>query len=156
MLAPYWKCLNDGTPWLCVLTFHIQTNKRFRLYPQKYSELQPNILHAFTLPHKVIFGAIFEMVTWELLKIFAWELFIILWNNPNVLTETNYFCMKEYSALIHFLNQETTHHRLHNGTILKFLLMFPHNEFCMQKVASVTFIRFLKIHNFIIYHPNSK
>ena len=30
------------------------------------------------------------------------------------------------------------------------------DEFCMQKVASVTFILFLKIHNFIIYHPNSK
>ena len=34
--------------------------------------------------------------------------------------------------------------------------MFPHNKFCMQKVASVTFMPFLKIHNFIIYHPNSK
>ena len=34
--------------------------------------------------------------------------------------------------------------------------MFPHNEFCMQIVASVTFIRFLKMHNLIIYHPNSK
>ena len=33
------------------------------LYPQKYSELQPIILHAFTLPPKVIFGAILEMVT---------------------------------------------------------------------------------------------
>ena len=34
--------------------------------------------------------------------------------------------------------------------------MFPHNEFCMQNVASVTFMPFLNIHNFIIYHPNSK
>ena len=30
------------------------------------------------------------------------------------------------------------------------------DEFCMQKVASVTFILFLRIYNFIIYHPNSK
>ena len=57
---------------------------------------------------------------------------------------------------INFLTQSTTHHRLQNGTILKFPFMFPHNELCMQKVASVTFMRFLKIHNFIIYHPNSK
>ena len=42
-------------------------NRKFEwLYPQKYSELQPIILHAFTLPHNVIFGAILEMVTWEL------------------------------------------------------------------------------------------
>ena len=35
---------------------------------------------------------------------FAWEHFIILWNDPNVLTETNYFCMKEYRALQIFFN----------------------------------------------------
>ena len=29
----------------------------------------------------------------------GWELFIILWNDPNVHTDTNYFCMKECSAL---------------------------------------------------------
>ena len=44
-------------------------NRKFEcLYPQKYSEWQPIILHAFTLPHKVNFGTILEMVTWELLK----------------------------------------------------------------------------------------
>ena len=37
-----------------------------------------------------------------------------------------------------------------------FLLMFPHNELCMQIVGSVTFMPFLKIHNFIINHPNYK
>ena len=42
-------------------------------------------------------------------------------------------------------------YRLQNGTILKFLLMFLHNEFSMQKGALVTFMPFLKIHNFIIY-----
>ena len=35
-------------------------------YLQKYSELQPIILHAFTLRPKVIVGTILEMVTWEL------------------------------------------------------------------------------------------
>ena len=34
------------------------------------------ILHAFTLLPKVIFGAILEMVTWELLKKNGLELFI--------------------------------------------------------------------------------
>ena len=32
--------------------------------------------------------------------------------------------------------------------------MFPHDELCMQKVASVKFIPFLKSHNFKIYHTN--
>ena len=45
--------------------------------------------------------------------------------------------MKEYSALHKYFNtiNYCTHYRLQNATILKFLLMFPHNEFCMQKVA---------------------
>ena len=44
------------------------------------------------------------MITWELFKKMGWELFLILWNDPNVFTETNYFCMKEYSALHKFFN----------------------------------------------------
>ena len=36
----------------------------------------------------------------------GWELFIILWNDPNVHTDTNYFCMKEYIAY-------TKHKKLH-------------------------------------------
>ena len=46
---------------------------------------------------------------------------------------------------IKIFNTKTIHHRLQNGTILKFVIMFPHNEFCMQKVASVIFIRFFNI-----------
>ena len=46
--------------------------------PQKYSDLQPIILHAFNLLPNVIFWAILEMVTWELLKKIGWELFIII------------------------------------------------------------------------------
>ena len=47
----------------------------------------------------LIFGAILQMITRERLKQIGWELFIILWNDPIVLTGTNYFCMKTYSAL---------------------------------------------------------
>ena len=57
-----------------------------------------------TLPHTVILGAILEMVAWELLKQIGRELFIILLNDPNVLTETIVLCMKEYSALHNFFN----------------------------------------------------
>ena len=65
--------------------------------------------------------------------------------------------MKEYSALHKFYYTiNYTSQAIQNGTIFKFLFMFPHNEFCMQKVASVTFIPFLKILNFIIYHPTYK
>ena len=69
------------------------------MYPQKYPELQPKILHAFTLPPIVIFVAIWKMVKYELFKKIGWELVIILLNDPNMFSETNYFVMKEYSAL---------------------------------------------------------
>ena len=40
----------------------------------------------------------------ETLKKIGWELFIILLNDPNVFTDTKYFCMKEYSAPHTFFN----------------------------------------------------
>ena len=47
--------------------------------PKVFRVATYNILHAFTLPHKVIFRAKLEMVTWELLqKIALRELLIIL------------------------------------------------------------------------------
>ena len=80
----------------------------------------------------------------------------LLWHAPpNVLSETNYFCMKEYTRSTFFITQETTHYRLPNGTILKLLLMFPHNDWCMQKVASVTCMPFLKIHKVTTRTANS-
>ena len=74
-----------------------------------------------------------------------------------MLTETSYFCMKEYSALhnffstINYTSQATKWNHFEVSTHVPTC-----NEFRMQKVALVTFIRFLEIHNFIIYNPNSK
>ena len=69
-----------------------------------------------------------------------------------MLTETNYLCMKEYSALHKFVN--TINYTLlstkWNHLIFEVSTHVPTCKLCMQKVASVTFIPFLKIHNFII------
>ena len=43
-----------------------------------------------------------------------------------------------------------------DSTISRGTKRYPHNKFCLQIVTSVTFIPFLKIHNYIINHPNSK
>ena len=70
------------------------------------------------------------------------------------MTQTNHFCMKEYSALhklyntINYTSQATQWNRFYSCSHI--------TNFFMQKVASVAFIPVLKVHNFIIYHPNSK
>ena len=51
-----------------------------------------------------------------------------------------FFSVKECSSLHKFYSAIIYKSRLKNGTILKFLLMFLHDELCMQKVASVTVI----------------
>ena len=63
---------------------------------------------------------------------------------------TEMYLPKQITYIFNTIN--STHHRLQNGTILKFLIKFPHNELCLKKVAPVTFRPFLKIHNFIIYY----
>ena len=70
----------------------------------KYSELQPIILHAFTVPPKVIFGAILENGNIGTLKKNWLRTFQNVMKLPNVVPETNYFCTKEYSALHKFFN----------------------------------------------------
>ena len=59
-----------------------------------------------------------------------------------MLTETNYLCMKEYSALHKFLN--TLNYTLlstkWNHLIFEVSTHVPTCKLCMQKVASVTFM----------------
>ena len=59
-------------------------------------------------------------------------------------TDTNYFCMKEYSAL----NTRNYTLQVIKSNNFEVSTHVPtYNKLCMQIVGSVTFVPFLKIHN---------
>ena len=88
----------------------------------------------------------------ELLESFSWYCEVTRACLPRRIVSVR----RSVARCMGFLMQWTAHRGLQDGAVLRFLLVFPRNGFWVQGVASVTFVRFLRIHNFMICHPGSE